>query len=125
MGPLRICSYKDVFMTPSLEIFAALLLSPLATVAAPLEKGVFAPPPEARLTAYGWWHNGNVAKESITRVLEQMHAKGFGAAVICDAGGDTQDGKRSVPPGPVFSSARNGAHSSAPPCMKRIGLDWH
>ena len=67
-----------------------------------LEAGWQNPPNEARLRAYWWWLNGNVTKASITRDLEQMKAKGFGGAVIFDAGGATQDGNDPVPHGPTF-----------------------
>jgi (4-O-methyl)-D-glucuronate---lignin esterase len=62
------------------------------------------PPPQARLRAYWWWLNSNVTKESITRDLEQMKAKGFGGAVLMDAGGAEQDGNAQVPAGPTFFS---------------------
>ncbi|MDO8542088.1 MAG: glycosyl hydrolase [Opitutaceae bacterium] len=62
------------------------------------------PPPAARIRAYWWWLNGNVTKEAITRDLEQMKAKGFGGALICDAGGANQRGNAQVPHGPTFFS---------------------
>ena len=55
---------------------------------------------QARLRAYWWWLNGNVTKAAITRDLEEMKAKGFGGALICDAGGAEQDGNDRVPHGP-------------------------
>src|SRR6187431_3144670 len=68
-------------------------------------EAVFAnPPQDARLRAYWWWINGNVTKESITRDLEQMKAKGFGGALICDADGSSQDGNDRAPHGPTFFS---------------------
>jgi hypothetical protein len=67
-----------------------------------LESGWTNPPDSARLRAYWWWLNGNVTKESITRDLEQMKAKGFGGAVIIDAGGADQWGNAQVPHGPTF-----------------------
>jgi len=67
-----------------------------------LEEGWDHPPTEARLRAYWWWLNGNVTKASITHDLEQMKAKGFGGAVIFDAGGASQDGNATVPHGPTF-----------------------
>ena len=57
-----------------------------------LESGWQNPPNESRLRAYWWWLNGNVTKASITRDLEQMQAKGFGGALLCDANGASQDG---------------------------------
>jgi hypothetical protein len=62
------------------------------------------PPQDARLRAYWWWINGNVTKEAITRDLEQMKAKGFGGALICDADGSSQDGNDRAPSGPTFFS---------------------
>ena len=70
-----------------------------------LESGFLNPPAEVRLHAYWWWLNGNVTKEAITRDLESMKEKGFGGALITDAGGANQDGNLQVPPGPVFGSA--------------------
>lgn len=75
-----------------------------AAAAAALESGFANPPPEARLRAYWWWLNGNVTKAAITRDLEEMAAKGFGGALICDAGGAEQDGNDRVPHGPDFFS---------------------
>ena len=67
-----------------------------------LETGWNNPPNAARLRAYWWWLNGNVTKESITHDLEEMKAKGFGGAVIIDAGGADQWGNAQVPHGPTF-----------------------
>ncbi len=77
-----------------------------AGVAAPqnLESGWANPPANARLRAYWWWLNGNVTREAITRDLEEMKAKGFGGAVIIDAGGAEQFGNDAVPHGPTFFS---------------------
>lgn len=62
------------------------------------------PPPEARVRAYWWWLNSNVDREAISRDLEQMKAKGFGGAVLFDAGGAEQRGNDPVPAGPTFAS---------------------
>ena len=88
---------------------AALLSVPTPNFAAPtpgpiLENGWNNPPNSARLRAYWWWLNGNVTQESITRDLEGMKAKGFGGAVIIDAGGADQWGNDQVPHGPTFFS---------------------
>ncbi|MDW8380909.1 MAG: glycosyl hydrolase [Verrucomicrobiota bacterium] len=69
-----------------------------------LESGFTHPPPEARLRAYWWWLNGNVTAEAITRDLEEMKAKGFGGAILCDADGSDQDGNARVPHGATFLS---------------------
>ena len=69
-----------------------------------LEQGWTNPPVSARLRAYWWWLNGNVTKEAITRDLEEMKDKGFGGALICDAGGAEQRGNAQVPHGPTFLS---------------------
>src|SRR5262249_34948482 len=82
--------------------FAAGLLFATSVPADELESGFAHPPPEARVRAYWWWLNGNVTKAAITRDLEQMKAKGWGGALICDAGGADQDGNAPVPHGPTF-----------------------
>jgi hypothetical protein len=86
---------------------AALLSMPIPNFAAPtprstLDNGWTNPPNSARLRAYWWWLNGNVTRESITCDLEQMKAKGFGGAVIIDAGDADQWGNARVPHGPTF-----------------------
>ncbi len=81
--------------------FASLALT---AAAASLEDGWNNPPPSARLRAYWWWLNGNVTSNAITRDLEEMKAKGFGGAIICDADGASQDGNDKVPHGPTFFS---------------------
>lgn len=45
-----------------------------------------------------------MAPAAITRTLEAMKEKGFGGALIMDAGGAEQDGNRQVPMGPLFGS---------------------
>ena len=82
--------------TGTLEIRA------VAAEADPLAQGFANPPNSARLRAYWWWLNGNVTKAAITRDLEEMKAKGFGGALICDAGGAEQEGNDPVPHGPTF-----------------------
>jgi hypothetical protein len=74
----------------------------LAANPSSLDEGWKIPPRSARIRAYWWWLNGNVTRESITRDLEEMKAKGFGGALICDAGGASQDGNDDVPHGPTF-----------------------
>ncbi len=69
-----------------------------------LESGWQEPPNEARLRAYWWWLNGNVDRAAITRDLEEMKAKGFGGAILCDAGGAEQRNNGRVPAGPAFFS---------------------
>ena len=80
-----------------------LLLGRLAC-GATLEQDFNSPPRDARLRAYWWWINGNVTKEAITRDLEEMKAKGFGGALICDADGSSQEGNDRAPHGPTFFS---------------------
>lgn len=60
-------------------------------------------PNDVRMKSYWLWLNGQVTKESITRELEGMKAKGYGGAVICDAlagGANTKE----VPHGADFAS---------------------
>ena len=90
---------------PSAAAFLLLLLAAgpnLARGGDPLEQGFANPPREARLRAYWWWINGFVDRAAITRDLEEMKAKGFGGALICDADGSSQDGNERAPHGPTF-----------------------
>ncbi len=87
-------------------LIGVLLLSHVAMAdGLSLEGGFAVPPAEARLHAYWWWLNGNVTQEAITRDLEAMKEKGFGGALITDAGGANQDKNRQVPAGPLFGGA--------------------
>jgi hypothetical protein len=85
-------------------LLQAVVASADTGVAPGLESGWTNPPVSARLRAYWWWLNGNVTREAITRDLEEMKAKGFGGAVIVDAGGAEQFGNGRVPHGPTFFS---------------------
>lgn len=88
------------------------------------DKAFLNPPPEARVRAYWWWLNGNVTKAAITRDLEEMAAKGFGGALICDAGGAEQDGNDQVPHGPTFfSDAWRELYKHALREADRLGLE--
>lgn len=82
----------------------ALVLPVTVRAADSLDAGWEAPPRESRLRAYWWWLNGCVTKEAITRDLEQMQARGFGGALLCDADGSAQDGNERAPHGPTFFS---------------------
>jgi hypothetical protein len=87
-------------------VLVAALLAPLVSAPAPdaLEAGFANPPAEARLRCYWWWLNGHTTKAAITRDLEEMKAKGYGGALLVDAGGAEQQGNRAVPAGPIFGS---------------------
>ncbi len=60
------------------------------------------PPPESRLRCYWWWLNSMATKESITRDLEEMKAKGYGGASLVDAGSSNYQVARKTAAGPVF-----------------------
>lgn len=62
------------------------------------------PPASYGIRCWWWWLNGNTNKETITRDLEEMKAKGFSGACIFDAGGAEQRGNAQVPEGPMFGS---------------------
>jgi hypothetical protein len=87
-------------------VLAAALLAPLISAPVPdaLETGFANPPAEARLRCYWWWLNGHTTKAAITRDLEEMKAKGYGGALLVDAGGAEQQGNHPVPAGPTFGS---------------------
>lgn len=70
-----------------------------------LEPSVFQnPTSDYGIRCWWWWLNGNIDKETITRDLEEMKAKGFSGACIFDAGGAEQRGNSQVPEGPMFGS---------------------
>ncbi|MGC8744678.1 MAG: glycosyl hydrolase [Verrucomicrobiia bacterium] len=89
-----------------------------------LESGWQNPPVESRLRAYWWWLNGNVTKKAITRDLEEMRLKGFGGALICDAGGAEQDGNAPVKQGvPFFSNEWREIYKHTLKEANRLGLE--
>jgi len=93
-------------MNLRVTLFAMLAAGGLSVMAAdPLVAGWEKPPRDARLRAYWYWLNGNLTKQAITRDLEQMKAKGFGGALIFDAGGAEAEGNDGVPHGPTFFSS--------------------
>ena len=65
-----------------------------------LVNGFENPPVTARTRGYWWWLRGNTNKETITRDLNELKAKGYGGAMITDAGKPAG----SIPDGPVFAS---------------------
>ena len=69
-----------------------------------LNKGFITPPDDSRLRCYWWWLNSMATKESITRDLEQMKAKGYGGASIVDAGSSAYNVAKKTKAGPVFMS---------------------
>ena len=97
-------SVRDLSRTTIWVGILAAVLTCSGATSASLDAGFIHPPPEARVRAYWWWLNGNVTKEAITRDLEEMKAKGFGGALICDADGSSQDGNARAPHGPTFFS---------------------
>ncbi|MGD0036537.1 MAG: glycosyl hydrolase [Bacteroidota bacterium] len=109
--PFNLCFLcQKNFHSRFFPVFSAVALSLLflslscgeALAQSALETGWSNPPNAARLRAYWWWLNGNVTKKSITNDLEEMKAKGFGGAVLIDAGGADQWGNAQVPHGPTF-----------------------
>ncbi|MDD4192929.1 MAG: glycosyl hydrolase, partial [Mangrovibacterium sp.] len=62
------------------------------------------PPSESGLRCYWWWLNSMATKESVTRDLEEMKAKGYGGASLVDAGSSSYQVARKTEAGPVFIS---------------------
>jgi hypothetical protein len=69
-----------------------------------LEAGFKTPTQESRLRCYWWWLNSMATKESITRDMEEMKAKGYGGASLVDAGSSSYSIALKNAPGPVFMS---------------------
>src|SRR5690606_24363525 len=69
-----------------------------------LDAGLQNTRPESSVRCYWWWLNGMDSKESITRDLEEMKAKGYGGASIVDEGSSSYDVAHKTEAGPVFMS---------------------
>lgn len=69
-----------------------------------LKSNFSSPPGESRLRCYWWWLNSMATKESITRDLEEMKAKGYGGASLVDAGSSSYDIASKTQAGSVFMS---------------------
>jgi hypothetical protein len=111
-------------MKTTAAILTVLAACCLNAPASSLETGWANPPLDARLRAYWWWLNGNITKAAITRDLEELKAKGFGGALICDADGSSQDGNDRAPHGPdFFSPAWRELYKHALHEADRLGLE--
>ena len=69
-----------------------------------IKNGFQSPPTESGLRCYWWWLNSMATKESITRDLEEMKAKGYGGASIVDAGSSSYQNAAKTQAGPIFMS---------------------
>ncbi len=75
-----------------------------ATLTEDIVKGFQNPPLYAKPRVFWWWLNSLATKESITRDLEELKDKGFGGAMIFDAGSSSYQIAHKTEPGPVFGS---------------------
>lgn len=80
------------------------LLTDKTTRFTDVEKGFLNPPGESGLRCYWWWLNSMATRESITRDLEEMKAKGYGGASLVDAGSSNYQVAVKTAAGPVFMS---------------------
>ena len=69
-----------------------------------LDDGFKNPPAYAKPRVFWLWLNSMATKESITRDLEELKAKGFGGAMIFDAGSSSYKIAKKTAAGPVFGS---------------------
>lgn len=79
-------------------------LAPRSVSNRELEQHFRTPQPESRLHVFWWWLNGIATKESITRDLEEMKVKGYGGAIIFDAGSSDYSQEYKNICGPRFMS---------------------
>lgn len=86
------------------QINKAVLNTNAQTSFSEIENGFLHLPNESKLRCYWWWLNGVATKESITRDLEQMKAKGYGGASIVDAGNSNYELAKKPTAGPLFMS---------------------
>lgn len=95
--PLFVCAQN--------KIESDFTLAPITNVGDNELREQFANPPgEARMSCYWWWLNSMATKESITRDLEEMQAKGYGSATLIDAGSSSYEVAIKTERGPVFMS---------------------
>ncbi len=96
-GPLDITDLKvdesSIYTTPAFHEYDP-------------EQAFADPPPCARPRVFWWWLNSMATKESITRDLEELKAKGFGGAMVFDAGSSNYSVAHKTPAGPVFGSRK-------------------
>ncbi len=74
------------------------------TITENLDQGFINPPLDSRPRVFWWWLNSMATKESITRDLEELKDKGFGGALLFDAGSSSYKIAYKTPAGPVFGS---------------------
>lgn len=86
------------------ETFAQDYLNSCSSLTGNLEQGFKEPPMFAKPRVFWWWLNSMITKESITRDLEELKAKGFGGALIFDAGSSSYDVAKKTEHGPDFGS---------------------
>ncbi len=115
---------KNKLFFATLLLMLAAVSSPAAPVANdPLVEAFQNPPAAARPRVYWWWL-GRVSKESITRDLEALKAKGIGGMVLfqCDDGilPDAIFGKSKRVWSPEWTEMVRFASSEA----RRLGLDF-
>lgn len=99
-------------------------LAPRSVSNRELEQHFHTPQLESRLHVFWWWLNGIATKESITRDLEEMKAKGFGGAIIFDAGSSDYSQEYKEICGPRFMSPKwMELYSHAVREADRLGLE--
>lgn len=85
-------------------LFAQLFLNSSSKSINNLEKGFSSPPLYSKPRVFWWWLNSMVTKKSITRDLEELKDKGFGGALIFDAGSSNYEVAKKTAHGPAFGS---------------------
>jgi len=85
-------------------LFAQLFLNSSSKSITVLEKGFANPPLYSKPRVFWWWLNSMVTKESITRDLVELKDKGFGGALIFDAGSSNYEVAKKTAHGPTFGS---------------------
>lgn len=95
--PLLLCAQS--------KIESDFTLTPITDIKdSELRQNFLNPPGEARMSCYWWWLNSMATKESITRDLEEMKAKGYGSATLIDAGSSSYEVALKTERGPLFMS---------------------
>jgi hypothetical protein len=80
------------------------MLNSKSSVLGDLKDGFQKPPSFAKPRVFWWWLNSMATKESITRDLEELKDKGFGGAMIFDAGSSSYRVAHKTEAGPFCGS---------------------
>jgi len=103
--PFRFLIILLLFLAVECETIVASELG-VSDVSVNLQQGFQNPPMSARPCVFWWWMNSMGTKESLTRDLGELKAKGFGGGMLFDTGSSAYINAAQKPLGPEFASKK-------------------